>query len=143
MKNLPILVSIIALIIAGAAMVSALKKSAALGGAGFVNSQSCTVSRITATTTANQLSTMVLGTTTRRAWAIIEQPVNATNTVALSFNHGAPATLTSGIDLENASTTNGLTEIRFGLNTDFPYTGSVYALTSTGSTTLKITECVY
>lgn len=40
MKNLPILVSIIALIIAGAAMVSALKKSEALDGAGLVNSQS-------------------------------------------------------------------------------------------------------
>lgn len=91
----------------------------------------------------DDLSTRLLATSSTRAWARISQPLNATNTVSIRFDQDKAATSLLGIPLQNASTTNGSFSIEFGLDTDLPYTGSVTGLTSTGSTTIHITQCNY
>ena len=107
-----------------------------------VDSQRCNVSTISGAQVGNQLSRQILATTTNRAFTRIEQvrtsDGTATSTVHVAFNGDLPATSGTGLTL---STTTPY--IDFGLNTDFPYQGAVQGLTSTGSTTVRITECVY
>jgi len=107
---------------------------------------SCSVSSVTPATVGNQLSSTILAANTRRAWAIIQSPSGATNTAALSFDEGAAATLNSGLAL-NATTADAtypvMQEITFGVNTDFPYNGVVTGISNYGSSTLKITECLF
>lgn len=141
MKNYQVI--IVAIILGFVTGIFFINKSPSFGGTSFVNSQACTISTDTVAIIGNQLSSTLLAANSRRAWAIIQQPLNATNTVAVSFNNGASATLNSGLQLQNASTTNGVYEIHFGLATEFPYTGVVTGITSTGSTTVRITQCVY
>lgn len=105
--------------------------------------QACTAST-SKVTIGHQLSTQVLATSSRRAWARVQVDQNATNTVALALND-VTATLNNGI-LINQALTNGASTtpvLDFGLNTEFPYTGAVKALTNLGSTTLLITQCTY
>lgn len=112
------------------------------GGAGQT-ATSCTTSTVAVATIGNQLSGTVLAAHSNRAWARIEQPINATNTVNLAFNAGTAATITSGLQLTTATTTSPVAYIDFGRNTDFPYTGAVTGITNTGSTTILVTECRY
>lgn len=135
MKNkvVTILLAVVALLGGGA-------YATEVGGLG---DKGCSVSTVTMATVGHQQSSTLLSANSSRAWAMIQQPLNATNTVALSFDEGAAATLTSGLSLENASTTIGMTSITFGLNTDLPYTGAVTGLTNTGSTSVSITQCSY
>lgn len=112
-------------------------------GTSSVSSRECIVSSIAAVPIGHQLSTTVLSANSRRAWATIEQPLNATNTVAMAFATGTSATLTGGLQLSPATTSKATTKTIFGLNTDFPYTGAVTALTDTGSTTVRVTACNY
>ena len=74
-----------------------------------------------------------------RSWAIIQQPVNATNTVALSF--GGTAVVGSGYQLANATTSNYASELKLGFATDLPTGVAITARTSTGSTTLNVIYC--
>lgn len=111
------------------------------GGTGLLTQAACTVSTVNTVPIGNQNSSTLIPANGRRAWAIVQQPLNATNTISLAFATGTSATLTSGISLENASTTNGLSSITFGLNTNFTYTGAVTGITSTGSSTVNITVC--
>jgi hypothetical protein len=90
----------------------------------------------------NQASTQILDARGRRSYALIQQPLNATNTVAVSITSSAPA-FGSGISLANATTSIYETSLEVGLNTDLAYTGAVSVLTSTGSSTLQVTECIY
>jgi uridine phosphorylase len=116
-------------------------------GAGSTDAQ-CVTRAVTAATIGHQASSQVLATTSvsqegaSRAYARIQLPVlasgSATNTASLSFKQGSAAAANVGIVL---STTTPY--IEFGLNTAFPYNGAVTALSSTGSTTLLVTECVY
>lgn len=112
------------------------------GGAGQV-ATSCTISTVTAVTVGNQVSSTLLAAHSNRAWARIQSPQSATNTVFMSFNAGAAATLNNGLTIGqlNATTTTNL--IDFGKNTDFPYTGAVTGITNLGSTTVLVTECRY
>lgn len=126
-----------------------------LGGFLFVSSNSTALAGIsdaqcTATTTrvnvGNQLSTSILSAAGNRAWASVQLPANATNTVYLGF--GITAISGMGYILEpvadgiapNATTSPS---IQFGRNALLPYTGAVNALTSLGSSTLIVTECTY
>ncbi len=107
------------------------------------DSMKCSVSTVTAVAIGNQASTQVLATSTRaRAFAMIQQVRDAsgiaTSTVSISLENGYNATLGNGIQL--STSTPSLT---FGLNTLFPYEGAVQAITNVGSTTLRVTECVY
>ena len=117
-----------------------------LGGFSNLQSYRCTVSTASVKTVGNQASTQLLATSSRRAWAIIETPSGATNTVSLMLNQDVKATVGAGI-LINATTTNASypvrQELQFGLNADMPYTGSVQGITNYGSSTAVVTECVY
>lgn len=110
------------------------------GQGGALTSRSCEITQTTVSV-GNQLTREMLATTSRRAWAIIQQPINATNTVSLSFNEGASAVSGSGYELTEATTTSDIPQITFGLATDFPYISSVQAITNNGSSTVLVTEC--
>ena len=115
------------------------------GGSGGQYARTCTVNTVAVALVGHQVSRTILSSYGLRAWARIQQPINATNTVQLAFDEGNAATLNSGLTLyapqANGSTT--ITHIDFGLNTDFPYTGEVTGITNVGSTTVFITECRY
>lgn len=100
----------------------------------------CTISATTTVNVGHQASTRVLPAYSNRAWATIQLPKNdagvASNTVSINFD--ASSTLASGYQLSTTSN-----EMTFGLNTVFPFVGEVNAITSTGSTTLRVTECRY
>ena len=90
----------------------------------------------------NQFAKVVAATNTIRAFMRIAQPLNATNTVFLHFCD-VPATSANGYILSPAKTTNADYEFDMGLNTDFADTSAVRVITSTGSSTVLVTTCVY
>lgn len=105
---------------------------------GEVYSTSCTASS-SVVAVGNQASSRILQSHARRAWAEVALPNTqgvATNTIALGL--GTAAVITQGHEMSTTSD-----EFALGLNTDLPYTGEVNAITSTGSTTLRVTECRY
>lgn len=101
----------------------------------------CNVYAESVVSVGHQESKTVLAASSSRAWAIVQLPINgsgiATNTASLSLDGGA-ATLPLGIEL---STTTPY--ITFGIKTDLPFTGAVTALTSSGTSTLRVVECGY
>jgi len=109
---------------------------------GGANASDCSIVSSSYVTVGAGASSQILAASSRRAYAVIEQPLAATNTVALNF--GSAATLTSGIILSagSASTTDP-DRIEVGLNTPFAYTGAVNAITTIGSTTLRVIDCKY
>lgn len=112
-------------------------------GTSSLTSYPCNNVTSTSTVIGNQVSTQVLATSSRRAWARIQQPINATNTVAISFAGGTAAVLGTGVQLSPSTSTSPVPFVDFGLNADLPYVGAVQAITSTGSTTVLVTQCVY
>ena len=102
----------------------------------FGSTRVCTITE-TKVAVGNEASTEVLSAGSRQ-WAVVQQPTNATNTTAFSF--AGDAVIGSGYELYpgSASTTDYL---KFGFATDLPTSASVEAITSTGSTTLKVIEC--
>lgn len=127
------------ILIAGAHLLSG--KDTLGSYAGFA-AYDCSVSTST-TVVVNPQSTTILAEHSRRAWASIQQPRNATNTIALSFNEGASAVANGGFQLSIGTSSSPINEITFGLNTDFPYTGAVTGIASAGTTTVLVTECRY
>lgn len=111
-------------------------------GTSSLSSYPCNTVTSTLATIGNQATTQLLATTSRRAWARVEQPANATNTVAVAIGGGA-ASFSSGIVLTPATTTSPVPFVDFGLNADLPFVGTVQALSSTGSTTVLVTQCIY
>jgi hypothetical protein len=111
-------------------------------GGGDSNAINCSVATVAAATVGDDISSVVLASSTRRAWATLQIPFSssaiATNTNSLSFDDGAAATLAGGLELATNTPS-----ISFGRNTDFPYAGAVTGITSTGSTTLRVTQCNY
>ena len=116
-----------------------------IGGQGGVGANSCTASTSIVAIGAGE-GRLVVGSHARRAWlhiqrAAVESTDLATNTPALffgSWTHNTDTLATSGYRI--STTTNPAI---LGLNTDLPYTGSLYALTDNGSTTIRVTECRY
>jgi len=109
---------------------------------------SCNVRVSTKAVVGNESSATILSAHPNRAWARIQQPANATNTVYLSFDEGASAVSGSGMFLTDGITVIGyasstLDNVVFGLNTDMPYNGAVTGITNTGSTTVLVTECIF
>ena len=117
-------------------------KEVQAGGDGFVAS-SCIASS-SAITIGDDISTQILASSSRRAWARVSVANSATNTVSLSLND-VTAVSNRGI-LLNHSNTGGASStplFDFGLNTDMPYTGSIKAITNFSTTTVLVTQCVY
>ena len=116
-------------------------------GEGGPFADSCTVNTVTSKAVGTA-STRIFATSTgpanRRAWIRIQQPMNATNTIAIVMNQDVAATITSGILLPPATTTATLPgHIELGLNTNIPYTGSITAIAGTGGAVVNVTECLY
>jgi hypothetical protein len=134
------IVLIVAFVVAGILLYT---PQEALGGGDGFTANNCVVSTSTAVSVGLG-NAQVVGTSSRRAWAQIQQVDAATNTVSLNFNQGAVAAIaTAGIQLGQGSASSTATAIDFGLNTDFPYTGAVTAITDKGSTTVRVIECNY
>jgi hypothetical protein len=113
-----------------------------LAGEGGQGATSCTVVASTTVIIGNQSSTRIVQPYAQNAYVIVQQPMFATNTVALSFN--SSSTILQGYDLASAPTaTTSPDKLVFGLNSDFPFTGFVEAITSAGSTTIGVTVCRY
>lgn len=79
----------------------------------------------------------VLATSTRRSYANIQVTDAEPGIVWLSF--GDTAVATSGVELANGT----IEEKTFGLNTDFPYVGSVTGIVTGATTSVLVTECIY
>lgn len=108
----------------------------------------CTVETSTKVVIGDDISTRVLASSTYRAWARISIGDMATNTISASFNQDAPAVVGQGVmlGLSGSGYQAGSTStpnVDFGLTTQFPYTGSVTAITDNGTTTAVVTECNY
>ena len=116
---------------------------ATFGSNGSRATSECIVSAATKATVGNQVSTTLLAENTLRAWAVIQQPINATNTIAVSFDEGAAAALGTGLELTASTSTSPNPKVEFGLNTDFAYTGEVTGISNTGSSTVLVTQCIY
>lgn len=114
-------------------------------GDGGVNALDCDAVATTTLTIGDDKETLIVAENARNAYVIVQQPLFATNTVALGF--GATSSVTaSGFILASApsaSATATPDQIVFGLNTDFPFVGNVYARTNAASTTLGVTVCRY
>ena len=99
------------------------------------------MSATTSVIVGNQSSTIVVPAYAQNAFARIQQPLNATNTVRLGF--GVAAVPGVGTKLGLMSSSSIPDSITFGLNTDLPFTGSVSAITDLGSTTVDVIICRY
>lgn len=112
---------------------------------GSMANAKCNVSSTGTSTIGHQVSRTLLAANENRAWAIIEQPANASNTAHISFDEGAAAVVGGGWwTLTPATTTSPLSKTEaFGRATMFPYTGEVTGITNTSSSTVIITECSY
>jgi hypothetical protein len=106
-----------------------------------IDSASCTVSTSTSVTVGHQASSLVLATSSSRAWAQVQVRTNETNLVFLNFSQGAIASTTSGFAF--GTSTEDENDIEFGRNTDFPYVGAVTGATNLSTTTILVTECNY
>ena len=103
---------------------------------------SCT----TNSTNASLISTAsgtIDATSTTRAYVRIQRVTDAsgmatTGPISLSFDEGAAAILSSGISLSTSTPF-----IEFGIDTTFPYTGTVTGLTTAGASTVLVTSCSF
>lgn len=111
-------------------------------GTSSLNSYPCNTITSTVTSIGNQASVQLLASTSRRAWARVEQPINATNTVSVVFG-GNLAVSGTGVVLTPSTTTSPVPLLDFGLNASLPFVGTVSAITNTGSSTVLVTQCVY
>lgn len=110
-------------------------------GEGGMGAASCTMSATTTVVVGNGGSTVVIPAYAQNAYVRIQQPPNASNTVHLGF--GVAATMNSSAQLATSTYPNKPDAMTLGLNTDFPFTGYVSAITDLGSTSLDVIICRY
>lgn len=108
-----------------------------------LSAAACTSPTSTIITVGGDVSTRVLATTSRRAYIRIQQPANATSTVYVALNGDVPAATSTGISLTQSTTTSPVPYVEFGLDTNNPYVGSVTVRSSSGSSTITLSGCVY
>lgn len=98
----------------------------------------CTVSE-SLVSVGNATSTAILAKDTTRQWAVLQQPVNATNTVSVSFT--GPAITGRGYQIPATSTLD-YPKLVFGANAaEVRTTNAVTAISSAGTSTMKLIEC--
>lgn len=83
----------------------------------------------------HQAATQVLPQSSSRQWAIIQNPVAATNTPTITFS--GTAVSGHGYQINHASSS----EFRFGMGTEIKTGNAVSVITDTGSTTVKVIQC--
>jgi hypothetical protein len=113
-----------------------------LGGDGGIGAQQCEIIASTTVNIGNQTSIEIVAAASDNAYVLLTQPVNATNTVYIGYGQDASTRNSTRLSAGNGSTSTP-DSIAFGLNTDFPYVGSIEALTSVGSATIGVTVCRY
>jgi hypothetical protein len=107
-----------------------------------INSSGCTASS-SVITIGHQASTMIAPPNSNRASLHVEQPDIATNTVYSRLSSSAATTANGTLILEKVSSTSTRSWYELGKNTSLPYTGAVTAITDTGSSSVRVTECIY
>lgn len=113
------------------------------GTSGGSLADACTTLTSSVATISNSASSVVLATSSNRAYAKITMMLDATgmatSTPYLAFTNGAAAVVNSGVRLATSTQS-----IEVGLNTDYPYTGAVSGiLLGGGASTVLITTCSY
>lgn len=104
----------------------------------------CTVTQ-TVVPIGDDIATTVLAAGSR-AWAVIQQPVSATNTASLSI--GGTAVYGQGFNLASSTKGTNITsnfsnypELRIGYATDLSTSAAITARTESASSTLNVTVC--
>lgn len=115
-------------------------ESADLRGEG-PSATECDLVATTSVAIGHQSSTQIVAANALNAYVRIEQPSTATNTVFIAY--GATATTQNSTRLSSSTNSMIPDRIEMGLDTDFPYTGAVSAITNQGSTTVGVTVCRY
>jgi hypothetical protein len=110
-------------------IVSFVQKSQTFGS---ISLGTCQVTHSVASVGHQQTRT-VLDASTRRQWAIVQQPANASNTVSLSF--GGTAVAGQGYQLIATSS------IMLGFATDLRTGAAITARTASASSTVLVTTC--
>lgn len=106
-------------------------------GQGGIGASACTISSQSAVSIGDDVSTEIIASGARNAYAIIELDNGEQDGIHLAF--GTAATVGNGTELSSTS----LQSFEVGLNTDFPFTGSVNAITQQSSTSVLVTVCKY
>jgi hypothetical protein len=119
-----------------------LKGGGILGAGTGIASSACTMGTSTSVAVGHQFGETILPAHSARAYAIIQQPVGATNTVSIKFGTGAPV-VNQGFSLYSAAYGTSTDRLEIGRSTNFPYTGAIRAITNVGSSTVLVTSCNY
>lgn len=107
-----------------------------IGGPSSIFGTNCVIATTTPQKIGPSKSRLLLATSSRRAWARL----TATTTVWLSLDEGRPARSGHGIQVGDSGSTTLRT---FEIDLDMPYTGAVYGITSSPTSTVSVTECAY
>ena len=114
-----------------------LKEEETFAGNGGVSATECDIFTQTAVSIGDDVSTEVVASHARNAYVLLELNVDETNGVYLGF--GSAGVEDQGISLDASN----ITKLESGLNSNFPFTGAINAITDTSSTTLLVTVCRY
>lgn len=112
------------------------------GGEGGQGAASCDIISNANVAIGDDSSVEIVAGHAQNAYVVVTQPINATNTVSLAFGEDAVAGAT-GYKLGSSTAEYHPNTLVFGLNSDFPYTGSIEAITNIGSSTIGVTICRY
>lgn len=121
--------------------VLALVDKTGFAGEGGAGATSCDIISSTQVVIGDDSSTEIVANHAQNAYVLITQPINATNTVSIGFD--SAATTASGFVIGSSTATYHPSVLEVGLNTDFPFTGAVNAITNLASTTIGVTICRY
>ena len=136
----------IALFVAGWFGVFDTNDTQGYGSAATRGTPACATASSTTFAVGKDLSSVIIGTTSARAFGKLMLFPNATNTVYVAFD-GKTATVANGFPIfTTGSPTASSSEVaflEFGLDTDFPYTGAISVISNNGSTTLNAINCAY
>ena len=150
--NKPITISIIAVIaVVAFGLISGMSRKDETAETLGEAVRTCTVVHTTVAI-GDDLPIRILAPASSRQWAIVQNPPNATNTASLFYSGYSSATsslMIAGRGHNVGSSTVGIAatpfsnshSVSFGHATNFPYTGSVFAITGLGSTTINVIEC--
>ncbi len=133
---------LLVLFLATASLVALFHAQVSYGSGTDRGTRNCTVTTSSKAVVGHQLSSTLLAANSLRSWARVSLVTTAggvaTNTIAVSLDEGASASLGNGLTIATGTPT-----LDVGKNTDQAYTGAITGLTDTGSTTVMITECEY
>lgn len=114
------------------------RSAGSVGAPTFSYLQNCTTASSSVMDVGPDLTTEIVGTTSRRLWMRFSVAPDELNIVTLNANRGEDAVSRSGGVFLHSTTTPF-----YEITPDKPYDGSVDAITDTSSTTVSIQSCTY